>query len=45
MLVAIGFAVVTFFGQLAYAATVIGTVTQGKAANQEVLVTKDADDE
>lgn len=45
MLIAIGFAVVTFFGQLAYAATVIGTVTQGKAATQEVLVTKDAGDE
>ncbi|MEE8406711.1 MAG: cbb3-type cytochrome c oxidase subunit I, partial [Acidimicrobiia bacterium] len=44
MLIVVGFAVVTFFGQLAYAATVIGTVTQGKAATQEVLVTKDAGD-
>jgi len=45
MLIVVGFAIVTFFGQLAYAATVIGTVTQGKAATQEILVAKDADDE
>lgn len=45
MLIAVGFAVVTFLGQLAYAATVFGTVTQGKAAAQEILLTKDAEDE
>ena len=45
MLIVVGFAIVTFLGQLAYAATVIGTVTQGKASTQEVLVAKDADDE
>ncbi len=31
MLVAVGFGIVAFLGQLAYAATVIGTVTSGKA--------------
>ena len=45
MLIAVGFAIVTFFGQLAYAATIIGTVTQGKAATQEVLVAKATVDE
>ena len=44
MLIAVGFAIVTFFGQLAYAATIIGTVTQGKVATQEVLVAKDTVD-
>jgi cbb3-type cytochrome oxidase subunit 1 len=38
MLVAFGFGIVAFVGQLAYAATVIGTVTAGKAVPQEVLV-------
>ena len=38
MLVAFGFGIVAFIGQLAYAATVIGTVTAGKAVPQEVLV-------
>lgn len=44
MLIAVGFAIATFLGQLAYAATVIGTVTQGKAAKQEVLMAKDPDE-
>lgn len=39
LLIAIGFGFVTFAGQLAYAATIFGTVTSGKAATQEVLVT------
>jgi len=45
MLIAVGFAVVTFLGQLAYAATVFGTITQGSATTQEILVAKDVDDE
>ena len=45
MLVAIGFAFVTFAGQLAYASTIFGTVTTGKATTQEVLVTKEVADE
>ncbi len=45
MLVAIGFAFVTFAGQLAYAATIFGTVTTGKATTQEVLVTREPGDE
>jgi cbb3-type cytochrome oxidase subunit 1 len=45
MLIAVGFAVVTFLGQLAYAATVFGTITQGRATTQEILVAKDVDDE
>jgi hypothetical protein len=36
--VAVGFGIVAFLGQLAYAATVIGTVTSGRAVPQEVLV-------
>jgi cbb3-type cytochrome oxidase subunit 1 len=38
LLIAFGFGIVTFLGQLAYAGTVIGTVTIGKAVPQEVLV-------
>jgi cbb3-type cytochrome oxidase subunit 1 len=45
MLIAVGFAVVTFLGQLAYTATVFGTITQGRATTQEILVAKDLDDE
>ena len=45
MLVAIGFAFVTFAGQLAYAATIFGTVTTGKATTQEVLVSREPGDE
>jgi cbb3-type cytochrome oxidase subunit 1 len=45
MLVAVGFAFVTFAGQLAYAATIFGTVTTGKATTQEVLVTREPGDE
>lgn len=38
LLVAVGFGVIAFLGQLAYAATVIGTVTAGRAVTQEILV-------
>jgi hypothetical protein len=38
LLVAFGFGVIAFLGQLAYAATVIGTVTIGRAVPQEILV-------
>ncbi len=38
LLVAFGFGVIAFLGQLAYAATVIGTITTGRAVPQEVLV-------
>lgn len=37
-LVAIGFAAVAVIGQLAYASTLLGTITRGEAAAQEVLV-------
>ena len=39
-MLAIGFAIITFLGQLTYAATVIGTAATGKAITQEVLVEK-----
>ncbi len=45
LLIAILFAFVTFAGQLAYASTVFGTVTRGKATTQELLVTGMTDDE
>ena len=45
MLVAVVFAFVTFAGQLAYASTIFGTVTRGKATIQEVLVAKETTDE
>jgi cytochrome c oxidase cbb3-type subunit I len=38
LLVAFGFGIIAFIGQLAYAATVIGTITIGRAVPQEVLV-------
>jgi cbb3-type cytochrome oxidase subunit 1 len=38
LLFAVGFGVLAFIGQLAYAATVIGTVTIGRAVPQEILV-------
>jgi len=38
LLIAFGFGIIAFIGQLAYAATVIGTITIGKAVPQEVLV-------
>jgi cbb3-type cytochrome oxidase subunit 1 len=41
MLIAVGFAIVTFLGQLTYAATVIGTAATGRAIAQEVLVEKE----
>lgn len=43
LLIAILFAFVTFAGQLAYASTVFGTVTRGRATTQEVLVTREDD--
>ena len=45
LLVALGFAVVAFLGQLAYASTVVGTLLTGKAVEQEVLVEKVTSDE
>lgn len=45
LLIAILFAFVTFAGQLAYASTIFGTVTRGKATEQEVLVSPETDDE
>lgn len=45
LLVAILFAFVTFAGQLAYASTVFGTVTRGKATTQEILVSSESNDE
>jgi cbb3-type cytochrome oxidase subunit 1 len=45
LLLAFGFAIVAFLGQLAYASVVLGTVTRGKAAPQEVLVDMAAEDE
>jgi cytochrome c oxidase cbb3-type subunit I len=38
MLVAFGFGVVAFLGQLAYVSTVVGTVTTGRPVPQEILV-------
>ncbi|MGH8951074.1 MAG: cbb3-type cytochrome c oxidase subunit I [Acidimicrobiia bacterium] len=38
LLIAFGFGIIAFIGQLAYAATVIGTITIGRAVPQEVLV-------
>jgi cbb3-type cytochrome oxidase subunit 1 len=38
LLIAFGFAIIAFLGQLAYAAAVIGSVTSGRAVPQEVLV-------
>ena len=45
LLVALGFAVVAFLGQLAYASTVAGTLFSGRAVEQEVLVEKVMSDE
>lgn len=39
--IAVGFGIITFLGQLAYAATVIGTAATGKAIVQEVIVEKE----
>ncbi len=38
LLVAVGFGIVAFLGQLAYAAAVLGTIFGGRAVPQEVLV-------
>jgi len=38
LLVAFGFGIVSFLGQLAYVATVVGTLFSGRAVPQEVLV-------
>lgn len=45
LLVAILFGFVTLLGQLAYASTVFGTVTRGKATTQEVLIGRKPADE
>lgn len=45
LLIAIGFAFVSFAGQLAYASTIFGTVTRGKATTQEILISSEGDDE
>jgi cbb3-type cytochrome oxidase subunit 1 len=45
ILIAVGFAGVLFAGQLAYASTLQGTITRGKAASQEILVSQAVDDE
>jgi cbb3-type cytochrome oxidase subunit 1 len=49
MLFAFGFGIIAFLGQLAYAATVVGTIFNGRPVPQEVLVygpePKDATDE
>jgi cbb3-type cytochrome oxidase subunit 1 len=49
LLVAFGFGIVAFLGQLAYAASVVGTIFGGRAVPQEVLVyghePDEADDE
>lgn len=45
LLIAILFGIVTLLGQLAYASTVYGTVTRGKAAAQELLIPAGPDDE
>ena len=45
LLVAVGFALITFLGQLAYASIVFGTLTRGKATTQEVLVPREQADE
>jgi cbb3-type cytochrome oxidase subunit 1 len=44
LLIAFGFAIVAFLGQLSYALAVIGTVTSGRAVPQEVLVYEDSDE-
>lgn len=43
LLFAVGFGIIAFLGQLAYAATVIGTILNGRAVPQEVLVYGDDD--
>lgn len=44
ILVALGFAAVAFLGQLSYTATVVGTITGGRAVSQEVLVSGGGDE-
>lgn len=44
-LIAILFGILAFMGQLAYASTLFGTVTRGKATTQELLVPAEAHDE
>lgn len=45
LLTAILFGIITFIGQLAYASTLFGTVTRGKATTQELLVPAEARNE
>ncbi len=44
LLLAFGFGVIAFLGQLAYVSVILGTITTGKATTQEVLVEVEADD-
>jgi len=44
LLIAVIFGVITFVGQLTYGAAVIGTAATGKAVEQEVLVSKPANE-
>lgn len=44
-LIAVLFGFVTLAGQIAYASTVFGTVTRGRATTQELLVPAEVDDE
>jgi cbb3-type cytochrome oxidase subunit 1 len=45
VLIAVGFAGILFAGQLAYASTLLGTISRGKAASQEILESEAVDDE
>jgi cbb3-type cytochrome oxidase subunit 1 len=45
LLIALGFGVLTFIGQLTYAGAIVGTAATGKAIPQEILVAKEIDDE
>jgi hypothetical protein len=44
-LIAVGFALITFLGQLAYVSVVAGTVFSGRAVTQDLLVEVSATDE
>lgn len=45
LLIAVGFAVVTFLGQVAYASTLIGTVTQESPPEESLLNEEETEDE
>ena len=44
-LIAVGFGVVVFLGQLAYVSVIVGTIFSGEAVTQEVLVDAEVSDE